>query len=136
MSGLSGCRVVRVSGFYETEPVGYEQQGRFLNAAAEVKTSLEPLDLLDGLLAIERTMGRVREIKWGPRNIDLDILFYGDRVLNHPRLTLPHPLMHRRGFVLVPLADIAPRSRHPLLGSSVKELLRLLPSAAEGIRPL
>ena len=130
---IAGCRVKRISGFYETDPVGYENQGRFVNAALELTSVLSPLNLLNELLSIEKAMGRTRTIRWGPRIIDLDLLLFGDTVMSHPRLTLPHPRMHERGFVLLPLEEIAPHAVHPVLGCSVRDLLLSLPDAEKGI---
>jgi 2-amino-4-hydroxy-6-hydroxymethyldihydropteridine diphosphokinase len=122
-------RVVAVSSFHDTDPVGYEDQPRFLNAAALLETELSPLDLLHGLLAIEHAMGRDRENAppKGPRVIDLDLLLFGDVVLQTPELTLPHPVMHERRFVLAPLAEIAPEMQHPERHRGIAELLADLP---------
>jgi 2-amino-4-hydroxy-6-hydroxymethyldihydropteridine diphosphokinase len=124
-----GC-VSAVSSFHATDPVGYLDQPRFVNAAALLETSLLPLELLHGLLAIEHTMGRDRTnapVK-GPRVIDLDLLLYGSVVIESPELTLPHPAMHERGFVLTPLAEIAPAMQHPTQLRSIADLLRALHS--------
>jgi 2-amino-4-hydroxy-6-hydroxymethyldihydropteridine diphosphokinase len=116
--------VNKVSSYHETEPVGGPPgQGPYLNAAAELQADLLPRDLLRLLLDIERRLGRVRQERFGPRTIDLDLLLYDDVVSDDAELTLPHPRMHERLFVLRPLAEIAPRARHPRLGLTVCELL-------------
>jgi 2-amino-4-hydroxy-6-hydroxymethyldihydropteridine diphosphokinase len=114
-----------VSSFYETEPVGFVAQPRFLNAALMLETTLESGALMRGLLGVERAMGRERVVAKGPRVIDLDLLLYGDVVMNTEELTLPHPEMQDRRFVLEPLAEIAPGMVHPVLGLTVGELFRL-----------
>jgi 2-amino-4-hydroxy-6-hydroxymethyldihydropteridine diphosphokinase len=116
-----------VSGIVETEPVGSVPQGRYLNAAAEVRTGLSPRRLLESLLEIERSRGRdrARELQWGPRTLDLDLLLYGDRMIDEPGLTVPHPRLHERLFVLVPLAQVAGGTLVPGHGRSVTELLRV-----------
>ncbi|MCK4404209.1 MAG: 2-amino-4-hydroxy-6-hydroxymethyldihydropteridine diphosphokinase [candidate division Zixibacteria bacterium] len=115
--------IKEVSSVYESEPVGYENQRWFLNLVFEVQTSFDPLLLLEYLLAIEDQMGRKREEKWGARNIDLDLLLYDNLIVNSDRLTIPHPQMHQRRFVLIPLAQIAPQLLHPLLKKTVRQLL-------------
>jgi 2-amino-4-hydroxy-6-hydroxymethyldihydropteridine diphosphokinase len=123
-------RVVAVSGFFDTEPVGLLEQPRFLNGAMLLETDREPVELLRELLAIERGMGRVREqvAAKGPRVIDLDLLLYGELIVELPELTLPHPAMHERRFVLEPLAEIAAAWRHPRVGLTVAEMLARLPA--------
>lgn len=118
--------VVRVSSLYETAPVGRKDQPDFLNAVAAVRTTLAPRDLLDRLLHVENQMGRVRNLRWGPRVIDLDLLLYGDSQVETPGLTLPHPRLRERAFVLVPLAEIAPDLLLPGDGQRVSELAKQL----------
>jgi dihydroneopterin aldolase/2-amino-4-hydroxy-6-hydroxymethyldihydropteridine diphosphokinase len=125
----------RASSVYETEPVGYcvkgqgsrgKEQSWFLNMVMELETVVEPLNLLDLLLGIENHMGRKRDLRHGPRNIDLDLLLYDDVISNSDKLTLPHPRMHQRRFVLVPLSEIAPKVVHPSSKKTAKELLEEL----------
>ena len=130
-------RVVAVSSFYETEPVEYTQQPWFLNCAVALETERMPEQLLSELLKIELGMGRRRRqgpVK-GPRPIDIDILLFGESIVETPELTIPHPGMHERRFVLEPLAEIAAEAPHPVLKQTVGELLAALP-AGQGVRKL
>ena len=115
--------VTEVSSFFDTEPVGYLDQPRFLNAALLLRTELGPLEVLRELLTIEHAMGRERVIDKGPRVIDLDLLLYDQMVMDTAELTLPHPALHERQFVLEPLAEIAPGMVHPVTRKTVAELL-------------
>ncbi len=119
-----------VSGFYETEPVEFRDQPWFLNCVVALETSDSPEALLQRALAIEHEMGRVRMKEKGPRSIDIDILLFGDRVVEEQErgLKIPHPAMHQRRFVLEPLAEIAPEALHPLLRKTARELLADLPA--------
>jgi 2-amino-4-hydroxy-6-hydroxymethyldihydropteridine diphosphokinase len=126
-------RVVACSSLYETEPVGYLDQPAFLNAALALETELEPLPLLHALLSIERELGRDRSrgLPKGPRTLDLDLLLLGDAIVAGEELTLPHPALARRRFVLTPLAEIAPHLRHPQLKQTMTDLLAQLPDEGE-----
>lgn len=118
----SGIAVVAASSVYETAPVGVVDQPYFLNAVLKIDTELPAQILLDRLLDLEQKFGRVRKTKWGPRILDLDILLYGDAVINQPGLQVPHPHLHKREFVLAPLCDLAPDLHHPLSGKSFLSL--------------
>jgi 2-amino-4-hydroxy-6-hydroxymethyldihydropteridine diphosphokinase len=119
---IEGCNITSVSGLYLTEPVGVKAQEWYINGAVSVSTGLSPFDLISRLLDIEAEMGRVRTMKWGPRVIDLDILLFGQDIINEKVLTVPHPMMHLRRFVMAPMADLAPDLMHPVLGKTMVEL--------------
>jgi 2-amino-4-hydroxy-6-hydroxymethyldihydropteridine diphosphokinase len=122
---LPGATLLARSRLYRTPAWGNEAQPDFVNAAALVETSLEPRALLDGLLSIERAFGRERRERWGPRTLDLDLLLYGDDVVDMPGLHVPHPHLHERAFVLRPLADIAPQAQVPGQGVVADLLARV-----------
>lgn len=128
-------RVVARSAFYETEPVEFTQQPWFLNCAVALETTLAPEQLMTSILRIEEEMGRRRVREKGPRTIDLDILLFGNATLRSPKVTIPHPAMHQRRFVLEPLAEIAPEVRHPVLQKTVRELRDALPQG-QAVRKL
>lgn len=128
-------RVLSVSSFYETEPVEFTSQPWFLNCAVALETAKPPDQLMAELLRIEQEMGRHRTQKKGPRTIDIDLLLFGGAVLDLPDLTIPHPAMHDRRFVLEPLAEIAPDARHPILNQTIRELRDALP-AGQSVRKL
>jgi 2-amino-4-hydroxy-6-hydroxymethyldihydropteridine diphosphokinase len=125
------CDLGRRSSLYLTRPIGQHAGNTFSNAVLELQTSLEPLGLLDLLQSIENTLGRERTIRWGPRPIDLDLLFYDQVILGHPHLTLPHPSAWYRRFVLDPLAEVVPDLCHPLLNETIAQL-----KARAATRPL
>ena len=122
----NGILIKKQSRMYETEPWGIKDQPKFINMAVEVETDKKPEELLRVLEEIEKEIGRTETVKWGPRVIDLDILFYDDLILKTPDLEIPHPLLHERGFVLKPLSEIAPDKKHPVTGKTVKEMIENL----------
>jgi 2-amino-4-hydroxy-6-hydroxymethyldihydropteridine diphosphokinase len=117
--------IVQQSSLYETEAWGVKDQQSFLNQAMLIKTTLAPTDLLRILKQIEKETGRVETTKWGPRIIDIDILFYGHETVDIPELKIPHPYIQERRFTLVPMAEIAPGFVHPVLGNTMEELLEI-----------
>lgn len=136
MAKLSDVSVAGVSRIYQSEAIGPGVQGPYLNAVVEVRCGCRAMVLLEGLLAIELAAGRDRAgdvERWGPRTLDLDLLFYGDVCIEQPGLSLPHPRLHERGFVLEPFCDLAPDFMHPREGVSIIELARRL-GGASGLR--
>ena len=127
-------RVTAVSSFYETEPVDFLDQPWFLNCVVLLETDLPPQMLLQRLLEIERSLGRERLQPKGPRLIDIDILLYGDEIIHEPGLSIPHPALHERRFVMAPLAEIAPEVIHPVLKKSARELLLSLPDQGQAVK--
>lgn len=121
-------RVIAVSSFYETEPVDFTEQAWFLNCALALETAETAEKLMRRILQMESAMGRQRLQKKGPRIIDIDILLFSGQIIDSPELTVPHPAMHQRRFVLEPLAEIAPALRHPVLDKTIAELLSELPA--------
>lgn len=122
LSSSGQNNIQAISSLYKTEPIGYREQDWFINCVAEVITPLSPRSLLQLLQGVEERMGRSRTFRWGPRVIDLDILLYGAEVIEEADLIIPHPHLHERGFVLIPLAELAPDLIHPVLKKTVKEL--------------
>ena len=126
-------KLVRTSALYETEPWGVKNQNWCLTLAAEIKPSLSPIELLEKLQLIEKTLGRDRtkEIRWGERPIDIDIIFYGSEIVDLPNLSVPHINMHNRAFVLVPLLELIPDFKHPVLNKTVSEIYDSLEDVEE-----
>ena len=123
LNDIRGCQVKQISDLIETEPYGVTDQDNFLNGCLELETLLPPEELLEELNRIESEAGRERKVHWGPRTLDLDIIFYDDLIVQETELCIPHVDMQRRSFVLEPLAQIAPYKRHPVYGKTVKEML-------------
>ena len=121
-----GIKVKKTSSMYETEPWGFKNQPKFINMVIEAETVLGPEEVLIVLKDIEKNMGRKDTAKWGPRIIDLDILFYNDEIIDQKELKIPHPYLHKRDFVLVPLTEIAPDKTHPILKKTIRELMEEL----------
>ena len=130
----AGIRVVRASSVYETEPWGLADQGLFLNQVLETQTAISPHDLLDEIKALEKDLGRETGVRYGPRVIDIDILLYGDAVVDEPELQIPHPRLHQRAFVLVPLSELTPDLVHPAFGLSIGELCHRV-DGKSGVKP-
>lgn len=121
--------IQKISSLYETKPEGIENQPFFINSVIKIKTSLSPFLLLDNLISIEEKLGRIKTVKWGPRIIDIDILLYENLVLQDEKLIIPHPLLYKRIFVLLPLNEIAADVIHPVIKKTIKVLLEDLQNA-------
>lgn len=135
LTEVSGVSLTAISPCYETEPVGDSRQGRFLNIVAAIETDVAPLELLDAMKRLESELGRVPTRRWGPRVIDIDLILWGDTVLETARLTLPHPHFRERAFVLVPLAAIAPDAVDPVTGRTVKDLAAAVGNEGVAVYP-
>jgi len=122
-----GFNITKTSDVFETPPFGVSNQPRFLNACLLIDTETNPADLLEKLKKIENEVGRVRRFRWGPREIDLDVIFYDEKVIDGPSLKVPHPHMHERPFVLIPLKQISPQWVHPILKKTVEQMAEDLP---------
>ncbi len=129
-----GTTIEKVSSFYKTDPVGYLEQDWFVNAVVKVLTNMAPPEMLHALLEIESVLGRVRDKRWGPRIIDIDILFFGNEIITQNHLIIPHRQLHRRKFVLKPLKEIAPGFIHPVFKKSVLDLYEELESDEKVIK--
>jgi 2-amino-4-hydroxy-6-hydroxymethyldihydropteridine diphosphokinase len=136
IAAIDGCRVMSVSSFYLTEPVGVKTQEWYINGVVSISTAMPVHDLLNALLQVEANMGRVRTVKWGPRIIDLDILLFGQDIIDETDLKIPHPMMHLRKFVMAPLAELAPEIVHPVLGKTMTELLMEITESSQVIKRL
>jgi len=131
--GIPGCSVKIKSHFYRTEPVGVEGHDWYVNGVISLLTDISAQDLMKNILAIEADMGRKRKGKWDSRPIDLDILLFGEHVINKNDLTIPHPLMHLRKFALVPMVQLVPDLIHPVLGKTMTELLDVCPEKGQAV---
>jgi len=133
---LPECSLLQTSSYYESSPVGVVEQPSFINGVVQLETTGHAHWLMQQMLNIENILGRVRTLKWGPRYIDLDLLFFDDLIIDSPELTVPHPLLHERLFVLEPLNEIAPDFRHPCLEKTVAELRNDLRSGDQQVEVL
>ena len=119
-----GCSAIKISSLYESEPWGYEEQDRFINCAVQIETGADAFTLLAFLQETEQRLGKEKAFLWGPRTIDLDLLFFNQEVIDTPALKVPHPFLHQRRFVLEPLSELAPSWMHPVFKQTVEKLLR------------
>lgn len=133
---IPDCIITGFSRLYQTEPVGVEGQDWYVNAVVSLSAGVSAQSLMKSLLSIEADMGRVRNERWGPRNIDLDLLLFGRDIIHEESLTVPHPLMHERRFVIAPMVDLAPDLAHPSLCKTMIELLRAIPEGVQVAKPM
>jgi len=133
---ISGCSLMAQSDFFRTAPVGVEGHDWYVNGVVSLEVDIPVYQLLKSLLAIEAGLGRERKKKWDPRTIDLDILIFGEDVMDEDDLTVPHPYMHLRKFVLVPMTQLVPDLIHPVLGKTMAELLARLPEEGQSVLPM
>lgn len=133
---IPDVEVTGVSQWYLTKPVGVDGQDWYVNGAVSLDVKIKPQALLERLMSIEQAMGRVRKERWGPRVIDLDILLFGEKVIHEDNLIIPHPLMHLRRFVLVPMVDLAPGVIHPTTRATMPQLLKGLPDDDQEVVPV
>ena len=136
VGNISGCRLIARSDFFRTEPVGVEGHDWYVNGVISIEADIPAHQLLNSLLAIEAGLGRERKKKWDPRTIDLDILLFGQDIIDENNLTIPHPFMHSRKFVLVPMVQVRPDLIHPTLGETMTELLERLTEEDQEISPM
>lgn len=130
---IEGTEILSQSSLYETDPVGYEDQAPFINMAVKIRTTMNARDLLSHIKSIETSLGRIKTFKWGPRVIDMDILFFDDEIISEQGLNVPHPAMAERAFVLLPLAEIGKNKIDPVKGITVAQMVKEVPSK-EGVR--
>ena len=133
---LPDCKITGISKWYRTEPVGVDGQEWYVNGVVSLSIRLSARDLMRSLLAIEAGMGRVRKDKWESRIIDLDILLYADEVIHEEDLSVPHPLMSKRRFVMAPMTELAPDLKHPVLHRRMIELLQEIPNGEQVVKPV
>lgn len=125
--GHSGFSIIDRSKIWETTPWGFTDQPRFLNMCVSAETGLSPEEMIKMIKTIEGRLDRIKNVKWGPRNIDIDIIAIDEMVIDTPELTVPHPYMHERAFVLIPLREVAPQFTHPMTGKTLEEMICALP---------
>ena len=137
LSATGACDVVHQSRFYKTEPVDFKDQAWFVNGVFQIRTDLNPWDLIEEIKRIEKAAGRKSQtVRFGPRVLDIDILLYGDQIIETETLTIPHPRMHKRRFVLKPVCDIDPHINHPMMGKTMIQLLEILDETSQEVIPI